>query len=165
MTRSVKSILPILFLICVTPFLWAEEDPCIEMSNYYHITTYTDTKGGHVAYDLSRNHTIEPPHVDSVWIISEANLDSAVLTSYAQSNEWIDISWFNSGYYLLSAFVGDCVLTRMFIFRKYNHTNVEGIPEEQEKSTPWKKIQEGVVVIETESGIYTMHGDKIDRVH
>ncbi len=141
----------------MAPSLWAEDDACSEMYSYYSINVST-AEQGYVIYDLSRNHTIEPPYVDSVLITSENK--SVVLTSHAQSGERIDISGLNRGYYILWAFVGDCPLGRMFICLNPTHTKVEDVPENQEKSLPWKKIQDGVVVIETESGIYTVNGEK-----
>ena len=114
---------------------FADSRPCEE----YYLTVGVD-RLGHLHYDLSRNGTIEPPFVDSVCIEKpiEESIEELGYYTYEvvetyydvqshPSDDYIDISSFERGNYILAVYVNECVMKRLFVARKNYVTHVECI--------------------------------------
>ena len=83
----------------VSNILLAEEDAdCAQYGADLHCNSWK----GVLTYGLSRNGTVTPPHVDSVWVTGPESSESVVLISHAQSQEGIDISFLPAGHYVLN---------------------------------------------------------------
>lgn len=110
-----KSKLLCLLLILFALPIFAELDPCEE---YKHIklSIVTLPKISSIVFDLSNNGTIEPPYVDSVWIL---NTEPEPLQKlYAQSGDTIDISFLEENKtYVLRVYINGCMKSRVFYHR------------------------------------------------
>ena len=69
-----------------------------------------------IIFNLSNNGTIDPPYVDSIWIV---NTDQEPLRKlYAQSRDTIDISFLEErGTYILRVYIDGCIKSRTFVYR------------------------------------------------
>ena len=96
----------------IVPYYGSEE--CYE---YQHVNMSVRVFGkSSIIFDLSNNGTIDPPYVDSIWIV---NTDQEPLRKlYAQSRDTIDISFLETqGHYILSVYIDGCVKSRTFVYR------------------------------------------------
>ena len=90
---------------------WSEE--CEE---YKHVNMSVVVFGNSIIFDLSNNHTIEPPYVDSVWIVNTEQ--EPVRKLYAQSGDTIDVSFLEErGHYILNVYIDGCRKSRTFVYR------------------------------------------------
>ena len=106
-----------------------EKSIFISCAEYRHINLSISSTGDTIVrYDISNRGTIDPPHVDSVWITN--NKDAVMLTGHAQSGEPIDVSSFPDGTYYLWIQIGDCVMSKSMYLtpqspcRYYRHVNI-----------------------------------------
>ena len=96
----------------IVPYYGSEE--CYE---YQHVNMSVLVFGkSSIIFDLSNNGTIDPPYVDSIWIV---NTDQEPLRKlYAQSRDTIDISFLEErGTYILRVYIDGCVKSRTFVYR------------------------------------------------
>lgn len=100
--------------------------PC---EKYKHIKYSIAVHGSYVTYDVSNNGTITPPYVDSVWITTVDDFDKPIQTYYVQSRDSIDISFLNTGQYVLIAYIKECIMSRVFFVRRAS-TDLENTPLE-----------------------------------
>lgn len=99
---------------------WSEE--CYEYRDY-NLTTQLFPRKSSLVYLLYNtiDRTIEPPYVDSVWIL-DPELDKQnplhVHTSYAQPGDTIDLSFLEKNkYYILRVHINECQMSRVFPHR------------------------------------------------
>ncbi|MBQ5626027.1 MAG: leucine-rich repeat domain-containing protein [Paludibacteraceae bacterium] len=99
---------------------WSEE--CYEYRDY-NLTTQLFPRKSSLVYLLYNtiDRTIEPPYVDSVWIL-DPELDKQnplhVHTSYAQPGDTIDLSFLEKNkYYILRVHINECQMSRVFLHR------------------------------------------------
>ena len=99
---------------------WSEE--CYEYRDY-NLTTQLFPRKSSLVYLLynTTDRTIEPPYVDSVWIL-DPELDKQnplhVHTSYAQPGDTIDLSFLEQNkYYILRVHINECQMSRVFPHR------------------------------------------------
>ena len=99
---------------------WSEE--CYEYRDY-NLTTQLFPRKSSLVYLLYNtiDRTIEPPYVDSVWIL-DPELDKQnplhVHTSYAQPGDTIDLSFLEKNkYYILKVHINECQMSRVFLHR------------------------------------------------
>ena len=99
---------------------WSEE--CYEYRDY-NLTTQLFPRKSSLVYLLYNtiDRTIEPPYVDSVWIL-DPELDKQnplhVHTSYAQPGDTIDLSFLEQNkYYILRVHINECQMSRVFPHR------------------------------------------------
>ena len=97
---------------------WSEE--CYEYRDY-NLTTQLFPRKSSLVYLLYNtiDRTIEPPYVDSVWIL-DPELDKQnplhVHTSYAQPGDTIDLSFLEKNkYYILRVHINECQMSRVFL--------------------------------------------------
>lgn len=96
----------------ILPITWSEE--CEE---YKHVNMSVVVFGkSSIIFDLSNNGTIDPPYVDSIWIV---NTDQEPLRKlYAQSRDTIDISFLEErGTYILRVYIDGCRKSSTFVYR------------------------------------------------
>ena len=96
----------------IVPYYGSEE--CYE---YQHVNMSVLVFGkSSIIFDLSNNGTIDPPYVDSIWIV---NTDQEPLRKlYAQSRDTIDISFLEErGTYILRVYIDGCIKSRTFVYR------------------------------------------------
>ena len=96
----------------IVPYYSSEE--CYE---YQHVNMSVRVFGkSSIIFDLSNNGTIDPPYVDSIWIV---NTDQEPLRKlYAQSRDTIDISFLEKqGHYILRVYIDGCIKSRTFVYR------------------------------------------------
>ena len=96
----------------ILPIKWSEE--CEE---YKHVNMSVIVFGkSSIIFDLSNNGTIDPPYVDSIWIV---NTDQEPLRKlYAQSRDTIDISFLEErGTYILRVYIDGCRKSSTFVYR------------------------------------------------
>ena len=96
----------------IVPYYSSEE--CYE---YQHVNMSVRVFGkSSIIFDLSNNGTIDPPYVDSIWIV---NTDQEPLRKlYAQSRDTIDISFLEErGTYILRVYIDGCIKSRTFVYR------------------------------------------------
>lgn len=93
--------------------IYAEQNPCEE---YKHVNLSVRLCGrASLIYHLS-NDGIEPPYVDSVWIVNTEQEPLQKL--YAQSGDTIDVSFLeNQGHYILRVYINGCMMSRTFVYR------------------------------------------------
>ena len=95
----------------ILPITWSEE--CEE---YKHVNMSVVVFGNSIIFDLSNNHTIEPPYVDSVWIVNTEQ--EPVRKLYAQSGDTIDVSFLEErGRYILNVYIDGCRKSSTFVYR------------------------------------------------
>ena len=99
---------------------WSEE--CYEYRDY-NLTIQLFPRKSSLVYLLynTTDRTIEPPYVDSVWIL-DPELDKQnplhVHTSYAQPGDTIDLSFLEQNkYYILRVHINECQMSRVFPHR------------------------------------------------
>ena len=99
---------------------WSEE--CYEYRDY-NLTTQLFPRKSSLVYLLynTTDRTIEPPYVDSVWIL-DPELDKQnplhVHTLYAQPGDTIDLSFLEKNkYYILRVHINECQMSRVFPHR------------------------------------------------
>ena len=99
---------------------WSEE--CYEYRDY-NLTIQLFPRKSSLVYLLYNtiDRTIEPPYVDSVWIL-DPELDKQnplhVHTSYAQPGDTIDLSFLEKNkYYILKVHINECQMSRVFLHR------------------------------------------------
>ena len=99
---------------------WSEE--CYEYRDY-NLTTQLFPRKSSLVYLLYNtiDRTIEPPYVDSVWIL-DPELDKQnplhVHTSYAQPGDTIDLSFLEKNkHYILKVHINECQMSRVFLHR------------------------------------------------
>ena len=104
----------------ILPITWSEE--CYEYRNY-NLTIQLFPRKSSLVYTLyhTDDRTIEPPYVDSVWIL-DPELDKQnplhVHTSYAQPGDTIDLSFLEKNkYYILRVHINECQMSRVFLHR------------------------------------------------
>ena len=97
---------------------WSEE--CYEYRDY-NLTTQLFPRKSSLVYLLYNtiDRTIEPPYVDSVWIL-DPELDKQnplhVHTLYAQPGDTIDLSFLEKNkYYILRVHINECQMSRVFL--------------------------------------------------
>lgn len=94
---------------------YAEHDPC---EKYLHIMLgiMTFPRISSIVFDLSNNYTIEPPLVDSVWIVNTEQKPLQKLD--AQSGDTIDVSFLEKqGTYILRVYINGCMKSTRFLHR------------------------------------------------
>lgn len=132
--------------------LYAAEQDC----STYHVST--SVIGNTLRYDMSRQGTVEPPYVDSIWITDKT--DSILYVSYVQSGEEIDISEFERGYYILWVRVKECLLARRF-GKSTGDVTIVGETKE-EKTLPIKtSLRGGQILILRGGHTYTLSGQEV----
>lgn len=99
---------------------WSEE--CYEYRDY-NLTIQLFPRKSSLVYLLYNtiDRTIEPPYVDSVWIL-DPELDKQnplhVHTLYAQPGDTIDLSFLEKNkYYILRVHINECQMSRVFLHR------------------------------------------------
>ena len=99
---------------------WSEE--CYEYRDY-NLTIQLFPRKSSLVYLLynTTDRTIEPPYVDSVWIL-DPELDKQnplhVHTSYAQPGDTIDLSFLEKNkHYILRVHINECQMSRVFLHR------------------------------------------------
>ncbi|MEE0922470.1 MAG: leucine-rich repeat domain-containing protein [Paludibacteraceae bacterium] len=99
---------------------WSEE--CYEYRDY-NLTIQLFPRKSSLVYLLYNtiDRTIEPPYVDSVWIL-DPELDKQnplhVHTSYAQPGDTIDLSFLEKNKpYILKVYINECQMSRVFLHR------------------------------------------------
>ena len=99
---------------------WSEE--CYEYRDY-NLTIQLFPRKSSLVYLLynTTDRTIEPPYVDSVWIL-DPELDKQnplhVHTSYAQPGDTIDLSFLEKNKpYILKVYINECQMSRVFLHR------------------------------------------------
>ena len=104
----------------ILPITWSEE--CYEYRNY-NLTIQLFPRKSSLVYTLyhTDDRTIEPPYVDSVWIL-DPELDKQnplhVHTLYAQPGDTIDLSLLEKNkYYILRVHINECQMSRVFLHR------------------------------------------------
>lgn len=104
----------------ILPITWSEE--CYEYRNY-NLTIQLFPRKSSLVYTLyhTDDRTIEPPYVDSVWIL-DPELDKQnplhVHTLYAQPGDTIDLSLLEKNkYYILRVHINECQMSRVFPHR------------------------------------------------
>ena len=139
-----------------SPIYAEDADPC-DTYRYINMTVYI--RGNYVYYDLSKNGTIEAPHVDSVWITRGEDQSTVKATSYAQSGEPVyDISTLDRGHYILWIKIEECVLGRLFIVRGVHSGNTNIFKENIFTS---KILRDGQILILRGENIYDICGRQI----
>ncbi len=127
---------------------------------YKHINFSVSLSGSNLRYDQSNNGTIEPPNADSVWIMWHTeDTISVVYTGHAQSGEFIDISAFERGYYVLHVLIGECEMSRMFVYRGRSVTRVQDAVVNDAAA---KILRNGQIYILRGENIYTLHGQQVE---
>ena len=137
----------------IVPYYGSEE--CYE---YQHVNMSVVVFGkSSIIFDLSNNGTIDPPYVDSIWIV---NTDQEPLRKlYAQSRDTIDISFLEErGTYILRVYIDGCIKSRTFVYR-----NVQNKWSDQ-WCNQWNVLYHGWIADEIEMPltlIFQLTGDTI----
>lgn len=132
--------------------LKADDDPCHIYGGAMGIAVFRST----LVYDISKNGTITPPYVDSVWV-TPADTSDVLMVTYAQNHEKIDISCLDRGIYVLFIRIGDCVIGRMFYYRGY----ATDVLETKTKPFVRKYIHNGKLLIKCDDKTYTVIGQEV----
>lgn len=110
-----SKILYLLLTLLLAFPIYAEHDSCEE---YRHIALGIITLHhiSSIVFDLSNNYTIEPPYVDSVWIVNTEQEPLRKLE--AQSGDTIDVSFLEKqGTYILRVYINGCMKSTRFVHR------------------------------------------------
>ena len=104
----------------ILPITWSEE--CYEYRDF-NLGIELFPRKSSLVYTLyhTDDRTIEPPYVDSVWIL-DPELDKQnplhVHTSYAQPGDTIDLSFLEKNkHYILRVHINECQMSRVFLHR------------------------------------------------
>ena len=104
----------------ILPITWSEE--CYEFRDF-NLGIGLFPRKSSLVYTLyhTDDRTIEPPYVDSVWIL-DPELDKQnplhVHTLYAQPGDTIDLSFLEKNkYYILRVHINECQMSRVFLHR------------------------------------------------
>ena len=111
-----KIIFVLVCLLFCSSTIIAEEIPAEQDCSVYNLSA--SAQNNLLQYDLSRNGTVVPPHVDSAWIVGQDNQTLPLLITNAQSGDYINISKLDRGYYLLGVKVGECQYNKPFFQRQ-----------------------------------------------
>lgn len=133
----------------------ADTSPCEEYQ-YIHFTVAV--YGSTLKYDVSNNGTIQPPHVDSAWIVG-SDTTKFMFSTQAQSREPIDISCLERDFYILKILIGDCMMGRLFYTRGAPTSIVN--PNSAEDIPATKICRDGQVLIERNGRTYTITGQQL----
>lgn len=143
-----------LALLCFFSIYACAEEDC---SNYWLTTSVI---GNTLRYDLSKNGTVEPPQVDSIWITNGEEQDVPIIVLFAQSGEAIDISMLDQGLYLLWVRIGNCLHCRQFGKREVSGTMLTSTYAGS-NSCADKILRDGQLLIDRNGELFTVDGRKL----